>query len=51
MPADFAVMLSAMEVDVKNGSQEILNSSVEEVTGNPPRYFKDVAEREKHHWA
>ncbi|KAI2739878.1 hypothetical protein DTO013E5_8172 [Penicillium roqueforti] len=51
IPADFAAMLSAMEVDVKNGPQEVLNNSVVEVTGNPPRYFKDVAEHEKHVWA
>jgi hypothetical protein len=44
-------MLSAMEVDVKNGQQEMLNSSVEEVIGRPPRSFKDFAEREKHRWA
>lgn len=44
-------MLSAMEVDVKNGSQELLNNSVEKVTGSPPLSFKDFAEREKHHWA
>lgn len=51
MPEEFASMLSAMEVDVKNGSQEILSSSVEDVTGQAPISFGDFAAREKHHWA
>ncbi|KAI2727272.1 hypothetical protein CBS147354_3474 [Penicillium roqueforti] len=50
MPADFAAMSAAMEVDVKNSPQETLNGSVEEVTGNPPRFFRTFAEHEKQKW-
>ncbi|GAD93025.1 ergot alkaloid biosynthetic protein A [Paecilomyces variotii No. 5] len=51
LPPNFAEMLAKMEVDVKNGDENRLSNSVQEVTGVSPQGFHDFADRNKQHWA
>ncbi|RYP86587.1 hypothetical protein DL770_004886 [Monosporascus sp. CRB-9-2] len=47
MPAQYAVILAAMDTAVKNGSEDRLSDVVLQVTGRPPRRFRDFAEENK----
>lgn len=50
MPRDYARMMSSLDTDIKHGAENRTNNLIEEVTGKPPRKFRDVAEQYKHVW-
>ncbi|MDA3627426.1 ergot alkaloid biosynthesis protein [Saccharopolyspora sp. WRP15-2] len=43
VPADFAAALAAMDVDIRAGSEDLVTSTVPDLTGRPARSFRDFA--------
>lgn len=50
MPAQYANMLASMDAMIAKGSEDRLNDVVLELTGKPPRKFRDFAEASKSCW-
>ncbi|RYP43052.1 hypothetical protein DL768_010110 [Monosporascus sp. mg162] len=50
MPAQYAAILAAMDTAIKNGSEDRLSDVVLQVTGRPPRRFRDFVEENKAVW-
>lgn len=50
MPEDYSRMMSALDIAIKNGSENRTNDVVLAVTGSAPRKFKDFAESAKDVW-
>ncbi|RYO98813.1 hypothetical protein DL764_006976 [Monosporascus ibericus] len=50
MPAQYAAILAAMDTTIKNGSEDRLSDVVLQVTGRPPRRFRDLVEENKAVW-
>lgn len=51
VPAEFAPSLAAMDGDIRAGSEDRTTSAVEELTGRPPRSFRDFARAHRSVWA
>ncbi|RKT84823.1 Uncharacterized conserved protein YbjT, contains NAD(P)-binding and DUF2867 domains [Saccharopolyspora antimicrobica] len=43
VPADFAAALTAMDLDIRAGSEDLVTSVVPDLTGRPARAFRDFA--------
>ncbi|KAA5829216.1 ergot alkaloid biosynthesis protein [Saccharopolyspora hirsuta] len=43
LPADFATALAAVDVDIRAGSEDLVTSTVPDLTGRPARSFRDFA--------
>ncbi|KAK4239073.1 hypothetical protein C8A03DRAFT_43262 [Achaetomium macrosporum] len=50
MPEDYSHMMSALDISIKNGSENRTNDVVLAVTGSAPKKFKDFAESVKEVW-
>ncbi|KAL2161570.1 hypothetical protein VTH06DRAFT_8132 [Thermothelomyces fergusii] len=50
IPEEYANMLAAMDVAIREGSEDRTNDAVLTITGAPPRRFRDFAESVKHVW-
>jgi uncharacterized protein YbjT (DUF2867 family) len=46
VPAEFAKVLAALDVDIRNGAEDRVTNTVEQVTGRPPRSFSAFAAAE-----
>jgi uncharacterized protein YbjT (DUF2867 family) len=46
MPADFAKVLAAMDVDIRDGAEDRVTNTVETITGRPARSFSAFAAEE-----
>ncbi|TDZ28865.1 Festuclavine synthase II [Colletotrichum spinosum] len=51
VPKNYGDMLSAMDTDIKNGSEDRTNSVVLALTGKQPRRFREFALESKDAWA
>lgn len=43
LPADYAPILAALDLDIRNGSENRVTDTVERITGRAPRSFEDFA--------
>ena len=50
LPEDFAKFLTYLEVLAANGSEDVMNDVVEQVTGRPPQKFDAFAQENKAAW-
>ncbi|KAM0271687.1 hypothetical protein ACHAQH_008973 [Verticillium albo-atrum] len=50
MPTGYAEMMAALELQIKNGSEDRTNDVVFELTGREPRKFRVMAEQRKEVW-
>jgi uncharacterized protein YbjT (DUF2867 family) len=50
MPEDYSRMMSALDIAIKNGTEDRTNDVVLAVTGSAPTKFKDFAESVKDVW-
>ena len=50
MQAEYANMLSSMDLMIASGAEARLNDVVEQITGKKPRKFRDFAEDNKACW-
>jgi uncharacterized protein YbjT (DUF2867 family) len=41
-PPDFSAMLAALDADIARGTEDRITSAVQDVTGRPPRSFREV---------
>ena len=51
VPAEFAPSLAAMDADIGAGLEDRTTSAVEDLTGRPPRSFRDFARAHRNVWA
>lgn len=50
LPEEYAQVLAAMDIDIKNGSEENTNDVVLSVTGRKPKTFREFAVENKSIW-
>lgn len=50
VPKDFAKFLASKDTNIKNGGEEIRNDTVQNLTGKPPKTFREFAEENKGLW-
>lgn len=50
VPEGYAKVLAEKDTNIKNGEEEHLNDTVEEVTGQSPKTFREFAEEKKEVW-
>ncbi len=50
VPAPYAVLLAGLDEAIKNGAEDRTTSTVEEVTGRPPKSFADFARDNAEAW-
>lgn len=50
VPAEFAPSLAAMDADIRAGLEDRTTSAVEDLTGRPPRPFRDFARAHRNVW-
>jgi len=50
MPASYAALLAGLDEEIRNGAQDRVTSTVEEVTGRPPKPFAEFAHENAVAW-
>lgn len=51
MPADFAASLAGVDADIRAGREDLVSTSVLDVTGHPPRTFTEFVDEHAGEWA
>lgn len=51
MQDGYAQALAKMDEKIANGAEDRLNQTVEQLTGRPPRTFKDFVEKNRAAWS